>query len=335
MGLSVVGAKAVAEAVAVVADGNGDMVGGDLVVDLGGRLNNGLDHGVVGHSADGGKGVGSVGHRQVRAIGETVSGKNNLGVRLPLDHGVGEGQAVAETVVSKASAIAETEVSEASAVAKTEVADASVGSMVGDGHSMVGNRSVVDQGGGSADDPGVSVNHGGIGLPLDDSVGEGQAVAETVVSEASAVAKVSEASAVAKTEVANASVGSMVGDGHSMVGDRSVVDQGGGSADNPGVSVQHGGIGLPLAVVTMSVAVVTNSDGDMVGGDLMGDLGGRLNNGLDNGVVGHSADGGKCVGSVGHGHGQVVRAIGETVSAEHQLGVCLRGGHSGQGGQEN
>jgi len=81
---------AVVSGVAVVADSDGDVVGGHLVADLSGGLDDGLDDSVVSHGADRvekGRGVrhGESGVGEAMTVGEPVSAQKELGVGLGRD----------------------------------------------------------------------------------------------------------------------------------------------------------------------------------------------------------------------------------------------------------
>jgi len=136
--------------VSVVADGEGNVVGGDLVADLSGGLDDRLDNRVVSHGTNGGKGVDGrgVSHRG-SGVGEGTKNHSRVSLSVPLDNGMGE--SVAKTVVAKTS------------VAQTSVTQS------GNSRSVVDHREdrgVVDEGGGCSEHLGVSSKHSSISLPL-------------------------------------------------------------------------------------------------------------------------------------------------------------------------
>ena len=334
--------------VAVVADSDGDVVGGHLVADLSGGLDDGLDDRVVSHGADRvekGRGVGhgesGVGEGESGVtVSKSVSAKEELGlgVSLPLHDTMSQ----RKTGVSK-SGVSQTGVSKSSvsktSVSKTSVSEAGVAEAVGGvgngSHGVVNKGSVVDERSGGGDDPGVAVKNSGVGLPLDNVSGEGRQTGQrkTSVSE-SGVSKTSVSkSGVSQTGVTE-TVGGVGNGSHGVVDKGSVVDEGSGGGDDPGVAVQHGGVGLPLAVVSVAVAVVADSDGDVVGGHLVADLSGGLDDGLDDRVVSHGADRVEKGRGVGHGESGVAEAmtVGEPMSAQKELGVGLGSDDCCEGG---
>jgi len=77
---------AVVSGVAVVADSDGDVVGGHLVADLSGGLDNGLDDSVVSHGTDRVEKGRGVRHGESGVtVGEPVSAQKELGVGLGRD----------------------------------------------------------------------------------------------------------------------------------------------------------------------------------------------------------------------------------------------------------
>jgi len=289
--------------VSVVADGEGNVVGGDLVADLSRGLDDRLDNRVVSHGTNGGKGVDSrgVSHRG-SGVGEGTKNHSRVSLSVPLDNGMGE--SVAKTMVAKTS------------VAQTSVTHSgNSGGM--DQRGVVDHREdrgVVDERGGCAEDGGTSSDDCGISIPLHDGVGK--SVAKAVV---------------AKTSVTQTSI-TQSGNSRGMVDhreDRGVVDEGGGCGKHLGVSSKHSSISLPLAIDAMesiaSISVVANSDRDSVGSHLMADLCGGHLNGLDNRVAGNGTNRGKaegCRGSNDWGSG-----IWEgSVPCKEKLRVGLRGG---------
>jgi len=278
--------------VSVVADGEGNVVGGDLVADLSGGLDDRLDNRVVSHGTNGGKGVDGrgVSHRG-SGVGEGTKNHSRVSLSVPLDNGMGE--SVAKTMV-----------------AKTSVTHSGNSGGMDDRE----DRGVVDQRGRCGKHLGVSSDDCGISIPLHDGVGK--SVAKAVV---------------AKTSVTQTSI-TQSGNSRGMVDhreDRGVVDEGGGCGEHLGVSSKHSSISLPLAIDAMesiaSISVVANSDRDSVGSHLMADLSRGHLNGLDNRVAGNGTNRGKaegCRGSNNWGSG-----IWEgSVPCKEKLRVGLRGG---------
>ena len=324
--------------VAVVADSDGDVVGGHLVADLSGGLDDGLDDSVVSHGADRVEKGRGVGHGE-SGVGEGESGVTvsksvsaeeelGLGVSLPLHDTMSQ----RKTGVSK-SGVSQTGVSKSS-VSEAGVAEA-VGGVGNGSHDVVDKGSVVDERSGGGDDPGVAVKDSGVGLPLDNVSGEGRQTGQrkTSVSESGVSKSGVSQTGVTKTVKSEAVGGVGNGKGsHGVVDKGSVVDEGSGGGDDPGVAVKHGGVGLPLAVVSVAVAVVADSDGDVVGGHLVADLSGGLDDGLDDSVVSHGADRVEKGRGVGHGESGVAMTVGEPVSAQKELGVGLGGDDCCEGG---
>jgi len=275
---------AVAE-VAVAVSSDGDGVGGHLVGGHGGGLDNSLDHWVVGHGTNRSEAVG-------------VGTDKELGVSLPLGDGVSQGETVAEAVVAEA-------------VGGDGGSNGS-GNMVRGGE-MRENRGVVDEGGGGRDDPGTAGEDSRVSIPLHDGMTDGKTIAKTM-----------ETKTVAHTVEAKTVGSHGGGNGGSNVDDGGVVDEGGRGRDDPGAAGEDSGVSLPLAVVAVAiaeVAVAVSSDGDGVGGHLVGGHGGGLDHSLDHGMVGHSTVGGKRDGGGGN---CCIREGGGV--AEDDGGVGLRGG---------
>merc|ERR1719340_380858 len=269
------------EGVAVVsgvANGKRNVVGGDLVADLSRGLDDGLDNRGVGNGTDRGK--GSRGNNWGSSVGE--SGEN-LRVSLPLHNSVGKGQSVAETSVSHS------------------------GNSRGSNDWMVDHRAdggVVDQGGGGRENGGTSSNDSRVSLsiPLHNSVGQGESVAKTSISDSS----------------------NSGGGNHGVVDHRAhrgVVDQRGGGGEDSGASGNDGGVSLSLPLAIVAEAVVANSHGNSVCSNFMADLGRSHLNRLDDRVAGNSTNGGKAESCRSCDHrGSGVRESGEN------LRVGLRGG---------
>merc|ERR1719234_3099875 len=89
--------------VSVVADGEGNVVGGDLVADLSRGLDDRLDNREVSHGTNGGKGVDSSRGVSDRGsgVGEGTKNHSRVSLSIPLDDGMGE--SVAKTMVAKTS----------------------------------------------------------------------------------------------------------------------------------------------------------------------------------------------------------------------------------------